>query len=174
MILYEDQAADGPVREYGPHRLVTQCVSDRLGVDHWTLKHVEGVPKKGAGNIRRHCQRDPPPLGKDGRVQFAVYDEDKIREQVKLPFQACKGEVKQKLRGECPWGDRLVIVLLEKNIETVVSAICECAPSYAIAEETRVRAIRHKDLNARDIILKMAAKPLELQMRPSSSSSSSP
>lgn len=77
-ILYEDSAADGALKDYGPHMLVRQCVCDALGKSPWELKQLEGMPKNGASKIRNECRRFPPQIGRDGRVVLAVYDADKI------------------------------------------------------------------------------------------------
>jgi hypothetical protein len=156
-ILYEDQALEGEVKNYGPHLLVRQLVCDRLHVSPWDLKQFEGVPKKGASKLRSECCSSRPKFGRDGRLVFAVYDADKVREQVKLPSTACKPQVKDVLRGESSLGDNLIVVLLEMNIETVIEAICTC--DATIPAELREAAIRRKSLSARDILLKRAASP---------------
>src|SRR4051812_19056564 len=94
-ILYEDSAADGQVKEYGPHLVVKQCVADRLQKSLWDLKTLEGMPRNGASNIIKDCRRVPPQIGRDGRLVVAVYDADKIHREVnkiqpKLPADACK------------------------------------------------------------------------------------
>jgi hypothetical protein len=156
-ILYEDQALEGEVKNYGPHMLVRQLVCDRLSVNYWELKQLEGVPKKGASKLRAECCSIRPKFGRDGRFVFAVYDADKVREQVKLPTTACKPQVKRVLQGESPLGDKLIVVLLEINMETVIEAIFACDPT--IPPEQRTDAVRRKSLNARDILLKRAALP---------------
>jgi hypothetical protein len=87
-----------------------------------------------------------------------VYDADKVRELIKLPFNACKTQVRGKLLEECPWGDRLRVVFLERNLETVLDALRGCDRSIS-SEEQWAKAIDRKDLGARDIILKAAAAP---------------
>lgn len=155
-VLYEDAAADGLVKDYGPHVLVCRCVGDRLDKERWELLQLEGVPKKGASKLRTECRRIPPQVGRDGRRVVAVYDADRIHKDVKLPATACKTQVKEILRGECAFGERLTVVFLERNIETVVEAVCRCAP---VEEDLRRLAIDRKDRNARDIVLKKASTP---------------
>jgi hypothetical protein len=156
-ILYEDQAVGGNVRDFGPHIFVTQLVCDRLGIRN-LRDQLHGVPKKGASNLRIECRCERPRFGRDGRHVFAVYDDDQVRALVKLPPSACKHEVKNILRAECPLGDRLIIVLLERNIESVVEGICECDPAI-VPREVQDRALRHKRMIDRDIVLKNAAMP---------------
>jgi hypothetical protein len=159
-ILYEDQAVEGEVTNYGPHALVLQLLCDRLGegsgINRWALKKfINGVPKKGASKLREECRLDRPRFGRDGRRVFAVYDADKICHQLKLPPQACKRQIIDVLRGESSLGDQLIIVLLEMNIETVIEAVCDCDPT--IPAKDREDAIVRKQLNARDRLLHRAA-----------------
>lgn len=164
MILYEDKSADGSLKEYGPHLLVRQCVADALGVDWWMLKHLVGNPRGGSGNVRNDCRRSPPQIGRDGRLVVAVYDDDRIRREVQLPANACKAQVKSLLREECAWNERLIIVFLEKNIETVIDAIRGCAPTL-VDDETWKLALERKNRNARDAVLGFAANPSQSMLR---------
>jgi hypothetical protein len=168
-ILYEDSAADGPVKEYGPHLLVRQCVADRLGKSPWELSTLEGMPRNGASNIVKDCRRVPPQIGRDGRLVVAVYDADKIhrevnnlQREVKLPAGACKRDIKPILRAACAWQERLVIVFLEENIETVLEAVCACA---AVSVELRRLAVERKQRNERDIVLRKILGPSDRALR---------
>jgi hypothetical protein len=156
-ILYEDKV-QGVVKEYGPHALVSQCVCDRLNLAPWEMKSLVPNPRNGNGNVRKDCAQNPPKVARDGGLVFAVYDADRVRELVGLAGTACKADVKTKLLQECPWNDRLRIVFLEKNLETVLRAVRACDPSISSEEQWR-RAIERKDLSARDIILKAVASP---------------
>ena len=161
-ILYEDSAADGQVKEYGPHMVVRQCVADRLQKSPWELSTLEGMPRNGASNIVKDCRRVPPQVGRDGRLVVAVYDADKIHREVKLPAGACKSQIKPVLRAACTWQERLVIVFLEKNIESVLEAVCACT---AIPVELRRLAIERKQRNERDIVLRKILSPSDRAVR---------
>ena len=163
-ILYEDSVANGNVKNYGPHVFVQQCVGDRLGKKRWELKTLEAMPKNGVSNVRVECRRIPPKIARDGRLVVAVYDADKIRREVELPITACKVEVKKVLKNECSWQDRLCIVLLDRNIETVVEAVRACEPTL-VPDEIWEQAIKRKNLNERDIILTHAASPPKEALR---------
>lgn len=158
LVLYEDRQAQGALTEYGPHALIKQCVCDQLDVKPWELKLLIGNPMAGNGNVRKECILTSPKLSRDGGLVFAVYDSDRIRDLVGMSFTACKREVRELLLKECPWRDRLRVIFLEKNLETVLRAICECDPSIA-SEQQRAKAIDRKELSARDIILTGAATP---------------
>jgi hypothetical protein len=156
-ILYEDQV-EGKVTAYGPHALVKQCLCDRLSLAPWDIKGLDPLPKKGNGNVWKDCQRNLKRLANDGRTVFAVYDSDRIRDLVKLPPSACKALVISRLKEGCEPADKLVVILLERNIETVIQVICALDPSVASPEE-QANALHRKDLTARDTILRAAAAP---------------
>ena len=159
VVLYEDQVG-GVVTDYGPHVLVKQCVCDRLKLDPWSLKTIAAVPRNGNGNVYKDCASQPPKIGRDGSFVVAVYDYDHVRDmkQLGLPRAACKRDTREALLKACPWRERLVVVFLDRNIETIIEAICACDPTLA-TEDQRRRALVNKDLNARDIILRAASAP---------------
>jgi hypothetical protein len=95
---------------------------------------------------------------------IAVYDSDRIHRGVGLPSTACKIQVKAVLKGECIWKERLKMVFLERNIETVVHAVQACAPKI-VPEELWRQAVDRKDRNARDVILRRAAAPHQRALR---------
>jgi hypothetical protein len=156
-VFYEDSAA-GPIKEYGPHMLVCACVADHLGKNVFdVLDFVDPVPSNGGSNLRKECKRVPPTrIVADGRRAFALYDADKIHEELKRPPATRKRDIADLLRKECAWGERLEVVLLTRNLETVLDAICALQPTIATAE-TRELAVRKKRLNERDIVLRAAA-----------------
>ena len=75
-----------------------------------------------------------------------------------MPASACKGAVKERLSEGCPWPDRLKVVFIERNLETVLEAARTCAAHIAAEDQWR-KAIDRKDLGARDTILAAAAAP---------------
>jgi hypothetical protein len=162
-ILYEDSAADGDVRNYGPHRLVVQCVADRLGVQAWELRTLTPVPKRSASKLRNECKRIPARFGRDGSWIIAVYDSDRIRPGLGLDSSCCKALVRERLRDECAWGEHLGVVLLERNVESLIEAVQRCSPT--LVDEGTWKAALAKKLNARDIVLGKAAKPPQVQIR---------
>jgi hypothetical protein len=156
-VLYEDSAADGVVSNYGLHVFVRQCVGDELGVDGWRLSHLEGNPRRGSARIREDCRRNPPRFVRDGRPAFAVYDADRLPALLDLPASACKPALKAVLLDECPWRGQLRVVVLERNLETVLRVLRECDPQLA-DEPTWTRAIERKFLADRDVIFSRAAR----------------
>lgn len=160
-ILYEDRCGDGQIREFGPHVLVQQCVCDALGMESWVLRQqlmVHGIPKNGATKLRSECRSDRPKFGRDGSDVIAVYDNDRIRDFVKVGAPGCKAQLREALRAESTLKERLVVVLLEENLETVVAAVCACDPAIA-PKEVQENAIKRKKVFDRDIVLRRAAAP---------------
>lgn len=125
-VLYEDeQAADA--KNFGLHTLVCRCVHDRLGwpEERWNelTGLIVGHPKKGYTKLLAACQDVREGSGAHHLV--AVFDDDKIRklQQLGLPPRACKLEVRQAIEAHSPLAAQLRVVLLQRNMETVVEAV---------------------------------------------------
>lgn len=122
-VLYEDQLATSKPRAFGPHVLLLACVADRLQRPREHLEsQVDAHPCKGIGRLLARC-REPILADRYARI-FAVCDDDRVREHLKLPATACKIEV----RGALATGigsPRLQTVLLARNLETVLAAVLQ-------------------------------------------------
>jgi hypothetical protein len=68
------------------------------------------------------------------------------------------------LKHGCACADHLDVVLLERNLESVLSALKDVAPALEVEEVWR-RAIDDKKHDARDLLFTAAAKP-SMSMRP--------
>ena len=150
-VLYEDKR--GPRQGFGLHMLVKACVFDAMNGER---HRVEGMlsdhrPLKGVQALLKACREDIDLIAADGRSVVAVIDDDAIREQLKLPRSATDAQVEREIRKGCKAPDRLLIVLLKKNMESVIEAAAACDPG--IDAERIDRAIRHKELLERDAIL---------------------
>ena len=158
-ILYEDQR--GPTRGFGLHALVKACVLDRIGRinrigragdDRRAIEEAlaDHRPMKGVEKVLAACRDDIEDIACDGRSVIAVFDDDAIRRCLKLPAGAPAARVEQHIRKGCKAPDALTIVLLQRNAESVLQAIRDCAPGLDAARLDR--AIRQKDLLARDAV----------------------
>jgi hypothetical protein len=164
-VFYEDSAAPGPIAGFGPHRLVVQCVADDLRVNAWELRgRLLGIPRGGSAVIRADCRENPSRFVSDGRLAFAVYDGDRLAKLLGLRGDACKAEIKTVLLGECPWREHLRVVILDRNLESVLSAARACDASLA-DERTWELALRRKLLAERDAILHRAATEARRTLR---------
>jgi hypothetical protein len=146
VILYEDQA--GPRKEFGLHNLVTSMVNDQLGNSFWRLRKEalgDGRPSKGNTKLLKKLA-DPKELTRmmgGGRPVIAVFDADEP------PF------TEQELAEYRSTNSLLHIVLLDRNLETIIRAAADCEPELPSSLVTS--AVRHKDHNARDRILNQIA-----------------
>ncbi|XXY46098.1 hypothetical protein WME91_39455 [Sorangium sp. So ce269] len=150
-ILYEDQRAHG--KSFGLHTLVKACVHDALNGDRYRVEKLldDARPLKGVQNVLRACREEFDLIAMDGRDVIAVIDNDAIRYHLKLPRTASHARVEQEIRKGCRAPDRLFVVLLVQNTESVLKAAAECDPSL---DPKRVeRAVERKDMAERDIIL---------------------
>lgn len=150
-ILYED--ARGQTKGFGLHVLVKACVYDAIDGDR---HRVEGMlndarPLKGVQNVLRACREDIDLIAADGRSVIAVIDNDAIRHHLKLPRTASPAQVEQAIKKGSRAPDRLHVILIEQNTESVLEAAAACDPSI---DAGRIeRAVGHKDLLERDAIL---------------------
>ena len=131
-ILYEDQQAEDATN-FGPHVLVLRCALDRLGwpEDRYfeLQRHVSGQPRKGDKKLLAACRNANE--ARNFRHVFAVFDGDKVRsiEPLRLGPGACKSQVRQAIQSVSPYADQLRVVLLERNMESVVAAVQGCKSS---------------------------------------------
>lgn len=155
-ILYEDSVG-AHLKEFGPHNLVVQCVADKLGGDVWRLhRQLIPEPKNGVNKLLDALRKDMNKLARGDSRVFALIDADDVRERLQLPQTACRTLVVAQIK-RCPSADRLDVVLLEKNLESLLVALRELQPTLATAEDWN-RALAHKKHNERDLILNRIAK----------------
>ena len=158
VVLYEDSRA--PDRKFAFHDLVVRAVLDRRGdseATSWTYAgRVKADPRNGNGNVLREFEnRDRlESLLSRGRV-VAVFDSDKIMKLVPVGVAACKSSVTAWLSERAAVANSVKVVLLERNLETIVAAIQE-ADRHLVSDDEFRRAAG-KDRIARDTILRKAA-----------------
>jgi hypothetical protein len=151
-VLYEDQR--GPRQGFGLHALVKSCVSDALAGQprHLIEKALSDYrPLKGYANLLKACREELDLIASDGCPVVAVFDNDQIRHLLKLPQKAPDERVIQEIRKGGSKSDRLFVLLLKQNMESVLHAAHECDPSI---DPHRIElATARKDLLERDAIL---------------------
>lgn len=117
-VLYED---DGDPKRFGPHALILACVSDVIGVDRHVLRrHFEPILAGGDANLRAACRDDLSELVDRWHAVVALFDDDKVRRLLRLPHQACKREVLERICADAASQEAFLIVLLVRNMETLV------------------------------------------------------
>lgn len=127
-ILYEDQASGSP-NEYGPHKLVCWLVWDRLqsaGEDiafFEVRRLVRGNPKKGVDKVLAACREELETFAAGGTFVIALLDNDRVREHVGLPKDACISKTTARCREGSEPAGRLRVVLLEDKMETVLASV---------------------------------------------------
>ncbi|HYO67524.1 MAG TPA: hypothetical protein VEU33_15720 [Archangium sp.] len=146
VILYEDQG--GPRKEFGLHNLVVAMVNDLLANDFWRLRSEalkDGRPSKGNTKLLQKLKqrKELERMMGGGRHVIAVFDADRP------PF------TEQEFKEYREANELLHVVLLDRNMETVILAVAECEPS--LASELVRSATQQKDHSARDSILNRIA-----------------
>lgn len=150
-ILYEDQR--GPRQGFGLHALVKACVFDAVNGDRHRFEEAlkDARPMKGADKLLRTCREEIDLIAADGRSVVALFDNDKIRQHLKLPQSASAERVRKEILKGCRAPEHLFVVLLEENTESVLDAAAVCAP--AIDRARIERASKRKDALERDAVL---------------------
>jgi hypothetical protein len=156
-VLYEDRR--GPLKGFGLHELVKACVCDVLaGQPRQDITQAlsDYRPLKGDTNLLKACRQDVDDIASDGRDVIAVFDNDQVRKLLKLPVKASDERVHQEIRKGAS-SDRLHIILLKQNMESVIEAAHACDPSI---DKKRVDlAVKKKDPLERDAILARLTGP---------------
>ena len=151
-VLYEDQR--GPRQGFGLHALVKACVADALADQprHLIEKALSDYrPLKGDTKLLGACREELDLIASDGRPVVAVFDNDKIRHLLKLSAKAPDEHVEREIRKGGSRPDRLFIILLKQNMESVLTAAHECDPRID-AERVKLATVK-KDVLERDAIL---------------------
>jgi hypothetical protein len=156
-VLYEDERV--PQRSFGLHELAKACVRDRLEAQpRYEIDQAlrDCRPLGGDSNVLKKFREDVDSIAADGRPVVAVFDNDRIRRLLKLPAKATDAQVLQEIRKGTS-SDRLHVILLDRNMESVIKAAHECDPS--IRQESVDLAIKKKDRLERDAILARLTGP---------------
>lgn len=157
-ILYEDQLNKSTrPREYGPHLLLMACVWDEIdGKHHELVKAMEDCrPMKGSGNLLGTCKNDIKDITGDSRNVIAVFDRDRAAELLKLPRESSDEDIIRSIMEACGFPERLQVLLLGENTESLIRAAGECDQS--IRRERIAKALRKK-MNERDLIFQAVSK----------------
>jgi hypothetical protein len=132
-VLWEDQRATA-AKTFGPHELLVACVAEELEeAPKMVLSRVVSIPKKGNGNVAVALKRDLMRLSDAGPV-CAVFDRDKIRDlfgQSSTP--SCISGIKRRIYEDAP--GTYEVVLLDRNVETLVDACCRAQQRPAPASK---------------------------------------
>ncbi len=129
-VLYEDRR-DGS-SPFGLHRLVVRCVCDKLLSDVWEVEaSLRDIPKGGNGKVFDACRNDLGRLTRDGSHVIAVYDMDKAHNACRPPLTApcCIRRLAEALSCGCVQASKLSVVLINRNLETLLSSIQRLDPS---------------------------------------------
>lgn len=128
-ILYEDSRRQLS-REYGPHELVKSYLADVLAIDRYDRRLKDDlvpIPCKGDSNLLKQIQRNGERLIRNGGWVIAVFDADKLHRLVDLDAAACKKALTGAVDERGPSIERLSVVLLEDNLETLFERLKELA-----------------------------------------------
>lgn len=153
LILYEDsRAAKGP---FGPHEFLLGCVADESGRSVYEVRALaKASPVRGAGNLLKALKHiDDLNRSVAGAHVLAIADSDRIRKHFSAAGpETTNLEIAERIRADSSAPDRLTVVLLERNLETVIEAIRGCDAEGSL-DHALIQDALDKDLNARDRLL---------------------
>jgi hypothetical protein len=137
--------------------VVSQGWESRLLID--SKEVVDGRPMKGKEKVVKECAKGADHLAPRGGHIIAVLDADHAHEAVGLPGTASVDEVTRAFAARVPRKDclRFSLVLLDRNVESLIAAIADCDEGHRLAIERVNAALRQKDVNARDLLCGIAA-----------------
>lgn len=163
LVLYEDsRGANG---KFGPHVFFLGCVADITGIPIDNLKQViRDCPVNGASKLLSHLRDtdDLDLIAPNGEPILAILDDDHVRDHhpASKGMNASKAAAKIKADSSAP--HRVTVVLLERNLESVVKAFQQCGES---ATDLIAEALE-KRLNARDRLFDSVGRdPSKRQVR---------
>jgi hypothetical protein len=144
-VFYEDQEVPGLVANFGPHRLLCACVEDLVGIDARELQKdlIACKPCRGVTKQVTALIIGAPQLLKSNKAVFAVFDSDKVHEQLHIgpdddPVKAMHD------RGVPP---EVRILLLNQNTESLLQAVLGCEGAGPVELPKKKPAKRDAILN---------------------------
>lgn len=157
IVLYEDQRLG---KRFGPHELLCGLVADEIGrPQHSVAGSVREWPLKGNGTLLK-ALRDPSrwrSIAKGPAPILAIVDSDSIRNHIGTK-KTSNREVEELIQATCLEPKRLTVILLERNLESVMEAIAECDTERNLDTDSVARA-SGKDRHARDeVLLKLGTR----------------
>lgn len=123
LVLYEDsRGANG---SFGPHDFFLGCVADAKGTSvHSLTSKARAMPVRGVAKLLEHLRNldDLDRLAPRGSPILAVIDSDRLPDHYPAALGKTTTDVEDLLEAECSAPARLTVVLLERNLESVVEA----------------------------------------------------
>jgi hypothetical protein len=166
-ILYEDQR--GPSNKFGLHKFVLRCLCDQSAVapdDQYRVDAtIDGRQLKGNSKLLHAVRNDLPNIAANGRPVIAMFDNDRIRDLLKLPDNTLDDEVCAAIHPGC--GTQLHVVLLKENTESILLAAEACARKTGVALDPDMlqQAIKKKEPPARDALFIRISKAEHRELR---------
>jgi hypothetical protein len=150
LVLYEDSRAARGV--FGPHEFFLGCVADdRVTSVHALARRASSCPLRGISKLLAALKQLDgfDNLVEGGGPILAVVDEDRVREHIPESTAWSAVQVAQHLVATSSDPSRLMVVLLERNLESLIEAIRQCGER----ELELIEAALRKELNGRDTLL---------------------
>ena len=155
VILYEDKR--GPVREFGLHRFLTQCVFDVMNGHFYAISNMlQSHECNGDSKLLEKCRNEADLISSNRCPVIAVFDNDRIRRLLKLNSRASDQQVINAILANKTNTTPVCVALLKENTESVLQAIANCWSGHN--PEVMRKAIEKKDRISRDIVFREVSK----------------
>jgi len=156
-ILYEDSLGRTSRKQYGPHELVAALLADATGLDRLDiLGQLRPHPTNGNRKLRTKCRKGVGVrIAPDCRPVVAVYDADKVA-GLDPAFSGLRPEqIVDRLQQDCSTPGKLRVVLLERNVETIIETLARIEPDAKPGGRLfgQYQQALRKEVAARDAIL---------------------
>ncbi len=152
-VLWEDQAAKGDIKEYGPHKLLVRQVADQaqlpaeqLGALHGS---IESYPCNGNAKLLKKLSNAP------WVPTVAVVDRDRVKELLEQNKRAVPGCISGQASEVVATAGCGTVILLKNRLEDILDLIRRLN-SNLVPAETWTRALQ-KELLARDSVFLRAS-----------------
>ena len=154
VVLYEDAMRK---KEFAPHRFVCACIGDQGRTELAVLNAaLRPYPTNGVDALLQAVRRADK-IATRGEHMIALVDGDRVRRHLGLSGDAPHSQIEGGFASEAPRGVRFRLFVLERNLETVLSAIESCFVAHrSIAQPASVA--RQKDIQKRDLAFRGASK----------------
>ncbi len=158
-VLYED--SQGERDGFGLHHVICRCVLDRLpgiGRDVYHLKNqvVKGIPLNSNNKVLRKCRQDLKRLSDSCRKIIAVYDQDRLSNLLQWKGLQCRSLFRAELAKGCEPKEYLEIVLINRNLESVIETIRDSGLATFVAADIFAKALDKKQDDRDRLFIKCA------------------
>jgi len=174
-VLYEDSLApNGAPVNYAPHRLLLNCLFDRMEIkamldavygraEFYLLANlVVAHPCNGNANVFKQLTKNRETFANSQIAPVACLDSDKIDRLLKVAERTCKVLRREALWDQCEFKGNKAFVLLERNLEDILQIAQKQGANFGVEE---LNSALNKNLADRDALVSRIANDPGLRVK---------